>query len=88
MAIWGDPADDDAHIGWARRATDRLAVGSLNGAGYANYAPVDETIERVRLAFGTERFARLATVKARYDPDNRFRFNLNVAPALVRPLAD
>ncbi len=88
LAIWDDPEADDAHIGWARRATDRLAVGSLNGAGYANYAPVDETIERVRLAFGTERFARLAAVKARYDPDNRFRFNLNVAPALVRPPTD
>ena len=52
----------------------------MTGAGYANYAPVDEPIERVRLAFGTERFARLAAIKARYDPDNRFRFNLNIAP--------
>ncbi len=62
-----------------------MLVGSLTGAGYANYAPVDETNERVRLAFGTERFSRLAEVKARYDPDNKLRFNLNVAPALVRP---
>lgn len=52
----------------------------LTGAGYANYAPVDEPIERVRLAFGTERFARLAAIKARYDPGNQFRFNLNIAP--------
>ena len=57
----------------------------MTGAGYANYAPVDETNERVRLAFGTERFSRLAMVKARYDPSNKFRFNLNVAPALIRP---
>jgi FAD/FMN-containing dehydrogenase len=80
LAIWDDPAADAAQIGWARAAADRFAVGSLSGAGYANYAPVDETNERVRLAFGTERFARLAVVKARYDPGNRFRFNLNVAP--------
>jgi FAD/FMN-containing dehydrogenase len=52
----------------------------LTGAGYANYAPVDESIERVRLAFGTERFSRLAAIKARYDPGNRFRFNQNIAP--------
>ena len=43
---------------------ERRPIGSgpasLTGAGYANYAPVDEPIERVRLAFGTERFARLA----------------------------
>jgi hypothetical protein len=83
LAIWEDQADDDANISWARRTADRLTVGSLSGAGYANYAPVDETTERVRLAFGTERFTRLATIKARYDPENRFRFNLNVAPALI-----
>jgi FAD/FMN-containing dehydrogenase len=34
----------------------------------------------VRVAFGAERFARLAAVKRRYDPDNVFRFNLNVPP--------
>ena len=65
-----------------------IALALLLGFGaaaQANYAPVDETNERVRLAFGTERFSRLAMVKARYDPDNKFRFNLNVAPALVRP---
>ncbi len=59
---------------------ERIAVGSLNGAGYANYASHDETNERVRLSFGTEKFARLAKIKARYDPGNRFRFNLNIAP--------
>jgi len=80
LAIWEDPTLDDAQISWARSAAERLGVSSLTGAGYANYAPVDETTERVRLAFGTERFARLATIKARYDPGNRFRFNLNIAP--------
>ncbi len=85
LAIWDDPALDDAQISWARYAAERLEVGSLSGAGYANYAPVDETNERVRLAFGTEGFSRLAMVKARYDPNNKFRFNLNVAPALIRP---
>jgi len=88
LAIWTEPDDDDAHIGWARRTADRLSIGSLNGAGYANYAPVDETIERIRLSFGADRFARLAAVKARYDPDNQFRFNLNVAPAITRPATD
>ena len=88
LAIWDDPAGDDPHIAWARETADRIAVGSWSGAGYANYAPVDETNERVRLAFGTERFERLAQVKARYDPDNRFRFNGNIAPAPPRPARD
>jgi hypothetical protein len=80
LGVWDDPALDDNVISWARATADRLGTGSLTGAGYANYAPVDEPIERVRLAFGTERFARLAAIKARYDPDNKFRFNLNIAP--------
>jgi FAD/FMN-containing dehydrogenase len=81
IAIWEDPAEDDAEIGWARTVADALRPSSLTGAGYSNYAPVDETPDRVRLAFGEDRFARLAVVKRRYDPDNAFRFNLNIPPA-------
>jgi FAD/FMN-containing dehydrogenase len=80
LAIWESPDEDDAAIRWARETTDLLRPASLSGAGYANYAPVDETADRVRAAFGPERFARLAAVKRRYDPDNVFRFNLNIPP--------
>jgi hypothetical protein len=80
LAIWEAAEDDGAQIAWARAAADRLGVNSLSGAGYANYSPVDETAERIRLAFGPERFARLQAVKRQYDPENRFRFNLNIAP--------
>jgi FAD/FMN-containing dehydrogenase len=80
LAIWEDPDLDDAQITWARLTAEYLAVSSLSGAGYANYAPVDETIERHRLAFGTERFALLSTIKTRFDPANLFRFNQNIAP--------
>jgi hypothetical protein len=66
----------------------RMTFNALSGAGYTNCAPVDETTERVRLAFGTERFARLATIKARYGPTHQFRFNLNIGPALVRAPGD
>jgi FAD/FMN-containing dehydrogenase len=80
IAIWEDPAHDDEHIAWARRTAAGIAPSSYSGAGYANYASADETAERVRAAFGEERFARLQAVKRRYDPDNMFRFNLNVPP--------
>ncbi len=85
LAIWEEARDDDRQIAWARATADRLGKRSLTGAGYANYAPVDETAERVRLAFGAARFDRLVAVKRRYDPDNRFRFNLNIPPGPDRP---
>jgi FAD/FMN-containing dehydrogenase len=81
IAIWEDPAEDDVHIDWARRTAAGLAPSSYSGAGYGNYAPVDESDERVRAGYGPERFARLQAIKRRYDPDNVFRFNLNIPPA-------
>jgi FAD/FMN-containing dehydrogenase len=81
LAIWEDPADDAAQIAWARNVADGLGRSSLTGAGYGNYAPIDETAERVRAGFGDERFERLRRIKARHDPDNMFRFNHNIPPA-------
>ncbi len=81
LGIWEDPSDDAGQIGWVRRTVEALRPASLTGAGYGNYAPVDETDERVRASFGPERYDRLRRVKRRYDPDNLFRFNHNVPPA-------
>ena len=38
--------------------------------------------DRIRSAYGVN-FDRLVTVKAKYDPDNFFRGNQNVAAALI-----
>jgi FAD/FMN-containing dehydrogenase len=83
IGVWEDPAQDEAQIAWVRAYTDALRPSSVTGAGYGNYAPVDETAERVRAAFGTERFERLQRVKRRYDPDNVFRFNHNIPPSPI-----
>lgn len=39
------------------------------------------TVERLREAYGAERYDRLAAIKKRYDPDNVFRLNHNILPA-------
>jgi FAD/FMN-containing dehydrogenase len=67
-------------MGWARRVASMLEPASLNGAGYVNYSPIDETPDRVRAAYGDDRWTRLVAVKRRLDPDNVFRFNHNIRP--------
>jgi FAD/FMN-containing dehydrogenase len=81
LAIWDDPADDEAQIAWARASAARWEPFSLQGGGYVNYSAADETASRVEQAYGAERFARLRAVKRRVDPENRFRFNANIPPA-------
>jgi FAD/FMN-containing dehydrogenase len=41
---------------------------------------------RARAAFG-DNFDRSARIKGRYDPDNFFRFNQNIEPALAAGVA-
>jgi len=79
LAIWEDPALDATAVSWARRVVDMLEPSSLTGGGYVNYA-TEEPIERVRAAYGPERWDRLVAVKRRHDPENVFRFNHNIPP--------
>ncbi len=46
---------------------------------YVNFL-MDEGLERVHEAYGTEKFARLQALKRRYDPTNLFRLNQNIPP--------
>jgi hypothetical protein len=73
-----DPARDDEIIGWTRATFDALAPFSTGGV-YVNFVG-NEGEERVRAAYGPA-YARLAAVKARYDPDNVFSANQNIPPA-------
>jgi hypothetical protein len=52
---------------------------NLDGA-YVNFMMDDEADGRVQATYG-ENYARLAAVKATYDPGNLFRVNQNIAPA-------
>lgn len=54
----------------------------LTGTVYLNFLEGEEAVARVRDGFPAETFARLATLKARYDPDNRFSHSMPIPPGL------
>jgi FAD/FMN-containing dehydrogenase len=81
ISIWDNPADDDAHIGWARESWSAMTRLSTGGV-YANNLG-DEGTERVQAAYG-ENYARLTALKNKYDPENFFRLNQNIRPSLAR----
>jgi hypothetical protein len=77
VAIWDDPADDEANIRWARHLWNAMRPFSTGGV-YANNLG-DEGEERVQAAYG-KNYPRLAALKRKYDPDNFFRSNQNIRP--------
>ena len=81
---WEDPADDERCIAWAR-AFFADATPYASGGVYVNFMPQDEG-ERTSDAYGAN-YARLAQIKAAYDPDNLFRTNQNIWPAAIATTA-
>ncbi len=73
-----DPAQASSITAWARSYWEELHPASAGGA-YVNFLG-DEGDARVRAAYG-ENYARLARVKAQYDPQNVFHVNQNIPPA-------
>lgn len=80
---WVDEADDTTNIAWAREAWNDLKAFSTGG-NYINFLTEDEVPERIQAALGKS-LARLAEVKARWDPENIFRTNRNIEPSLEPP---
>jgi FAD/FMN-containing dehydrogenase len=77
-ASWENPAEDETHVGWARAAWKDMRSFSTGGT-YLNFLTEEESGERVSAAFGAN-LARLAAMKAAWDPDNLFRTNKNILP--------
>jgi FAD/FMN-containing dehydrogenase len=76
--VWDDPADDTRCLTWGRETAAQLSALSMSG-NYVNEQ--SDTGSDVTLdAYGTQKYARLAALKARYDPENLFRLNQNLTP--------
>ncbi len=74
-----DPANAEAIRDWAVGYWEATHGHSAGGA-YVNFM-MDEGRARVKATYG-DNYGRLARVKAVYDPDNVFRLNQNVEPAV------
>jgi FAD/FMN-containing dehydrogenase len=72
-----DPANVDAIRTWTVDYHEALHPYSAGGA-YVNMM-MDEGQERVRASY-RDNYARLARIKAQYDPENLFRVNQNIQP--------
>jgi FAD/FMN-containing dehydrogenase len=79
-AAW-ESHDSPAHMEWARETERRLRNAGGEGA-YVGYVGVEEQAweEWETTAYGDE-LDRLRSVKATYDPENVFAYNVNVTPA-------
>jgi FAD/FMN-containing dehydrogenase len=77
-ANWTDPAAASAALSWGDASRRALNVFS-EGRSYANY-PAFEDSSLAGAAYD-ENYARLSSIKKRYDPDNIFRLNYNIQPS-------
>jgi hypothetical protein len=70
----------DADRAWSRAFWTDLVEHSTGPGGYVNFMSEDDE-QRVRAAYGPEKYDRLSAIKAEYDPDNVFHLNANIKPA-------
>ena len=77
-AEWDAPERTAECTAWLDE-TSRLLQPHSGGRLYVNYASVEG--QRAAEAGYGRNYSRLASIKRRYDPDNVFHRNLNVAPS-------
>lgn len=78
LGQWHAAADDARQVQWARDCWQALQPWT-SSAVYMNALSAGEDPQAVRAAYGSN-YARLAALKARFDPANLFRMNQNILP--------
>ncbi len=81
FGLWSDAADDERARAWVRSSRELLKPWAT-GATYLNFMG-DEGEDRTIAGLGRANHARLARIKAQYDPDNVFHINHNIRPAAL-----
>jgi hypothetical protein len=83
LGVCTGPAEAETCIRWARECWDAMQPFST-GSVYVNYLgrEADEGAERLKAAYGPEKYQRLVELKNTYDPTNLFRLNQNIQPTV------
>ena len=76
-AFWENPAHDGDAAAWVRGYKEKLRPFTTGGV-WLNFTG-EEGEDRIKAAFGAESFKRLQAIKRRYDPENIFHANHNLA---------
>ncbi len=79
FAMWEAHEDATPNIEWAQGFRRDIAHHT-NGGVYLNFIG-HEGEERIKAAFGAEKYRRLQAVKAEWDPRNVFQGNQNIRPS-------
>lgn len=77
-ASWEDPSEDGQRMDDARRFFEAMS-GYAQGL-YVNSLTFDDPAARIRDVYGNAKYERLVELKTKYDPENVFHFNHNIAP--------
>jgi FAD/FMN-containing dehydrogenase len=78
-AMYASPEEGPEHKAWASSVATALSAGTPGA--YVGFLG-DEGKQGVRRAYPPATLKRLAEVKRQYDPNNLFRLNVNVPPAV------
>ena len=70
----------DEDRAWVRGFWDAMRPHAGGTGSYVNFI-ADAEEDRVKASYGAEKYARLARIKRKWDPDNVFHRNANIRPA-------
>ena len=79
---WEDAADDEKNFRWIRETWSAMQRFSPAGVYVNEMGDEQESLERIKEAYGGNTYERLVSLKNKYDPTNFFRLNPNIKPTV------
>lgn len=79
VSQWVETGNEDKHVQWTRSFWNDIAPFTVGSN--INFFGRDDGQDRVRNAFQTN-YERLSQLKSKFDPNNMFRLNANILPAV------